>query len=408
MHLNLLDIAILVCCAGLLVVLSTGSLDRSRLWRATVTPLASIIGSGFMVSGPLLASIAGQYAILLMAALCGVGFAIGSAVRHNIRYLEPIVDKGHEHAPPFVRSTERFSSICLAVAYLISICFYIQLLSAFALRGAGVEGEYVGNSLATAILAFLGIVGLLRGFGHLEFLEKHAVALKLAVIAGLFVGLIGHNIWQIEQGSWHLSKLSHEIDLASVRIALGALLIVQGFETSRYLGHVYSCQERVRSMRLAQLLAIAIYLGFMALAAAFLDPSLPAKETAIIDYSAAVSPILPLLLIVGAIAAQFSAATADFVGSAGLVVDAFPRVKERWLYPAIAALVIALTWMTNVFEILTIASRCFAAYYMLQCLLALLAWRGTKTGRPDLAHSLLFALGAIASAATLLFGLPAH
>jgi hypothetical protein len=408
MHEAVQDTIILVSCAIVAVLLSMRAISRARLWRATVTPLASIIGSGFLVSGPLLASIAGQYAVFVMAALCLVGYAIGTAVRYNIRYVEPIIESGDGGIASKVRATERLSGISLAVAYLISISFYIQLLAAFVLRGASIESINLGNVLATGILSFLGVVGLVRGFSDLEQLEELAVTLKLTVIAGLLAGLLGHNIEIFEQGTWHLTKAPHAFDLTSVRIALGALLIVQGFETSRYLGHVYEPEERVRSMRLAQWLATAIYMAFMVLVAAFLDPNFPAKETAIIDYSAEVAAILPMLLILGAVAAQFSAAIADFVGSAGLAVDAFPRAKEKWLYPAIALVVIGLTWATNVFEILTIASRAFAAYYLLQCLLALFAWRGTQTGQPTALQIAQFSLGAIASAATLLFGLSVH
>ena len=39
-------------------------------WRAAITPLASIIGSGFLVLGPILDTAYGYYAPLVMAALC--------------------------------------------------------------------------------------------------------------------------------------------------------------------------------------------------------------------------------------------------------------------------------------------------------------------------------------------------
>ncbi|GAB4239313.1 MAG: hypothetical protein Kow0032_26340 [Methyloligellaceae bacterium] len=407
-HEALQDALILVSCALVAVGLSLRTVSGARLWRATITPLASIIGSGFLVSGPLLASIAGPYAVFLMAALCLAGYMIGSAVRHNIRHLEPVMREPDGEARLKLLAGERLSELCLAIAYLISISFYIQLLAAFVLRGANLDNPFLANILATCILAFLGVVGFVRGFRNLEQLEELAVTIKLTVIAGLLAGLLGYNFELLEQGQWQFSQAPGTFDMKSLRIALGALLIVQGFETSRYLGHVYSCDERVRSMRLAQLLASAIYVAFMVLVAAFLDPSVPAKETAIIDYSATVAAILPILLILGAAAAQFSAAIADFVGSAGLAAGVFPVVRERWLYPAIAVTVIALTWMTNVFEILTIASRAFAAYYLLQSLLALLAWKVTGKGRPTILQSIQFSLGAIASAATLLFGLPAH
>ena len=45
-----------------------------RAWRATVTPLASIIGSGFLIAGPVLSHTAGGWAWLAMMGLCAVGY----------------------------------------------------------------------------------------------------------------------------------------------------------------------------------------------------------------------------------------------------------------------------------------------------------------------------------------------
>ncbi len=39
-------------------------LGASSSWKATVTPLASIMGSGFLVSAPLLAGIVGNLAVV--------------------------------------------------------------------------------------------------------------------------------------------------------------------------------------------------------------------------------------------------------------------------------------------------------------------------------------------------------
>ena len=103
----------------------------------------------------------------------------------------------------------------------------------------------------------------------------------------------------------------------------------------------------------------------------------------------------------GKIAPQFSAAIADFVGGAGILVETLP-VRERLVYPAIAAAAIALTWSLNVFELLTLASRGFAAYYPVQCAEALIvAWPERSALRLA-----AFGTGALLSAATLAFGLP--
>ena len=59
----------------LLGVVLTGALlawprlAKAPLWRATITPLASIIGSGFLVLGPILDVSYGAYAPLVMLAL---------------------------------------------------------------------------------------------------------------------------------------------------------------------------------------------------------------------------------------------------------------------------------------------------------------------------------------------------
>ena len=64
---------------------------KTALWRATVTPLASIIGSGFLVSAPLLAREFGGYAAPAMALLIVLAALIGWAIRYNIRVVEPLL-----------------------------------------------------------------------------------------------------------------------------------------------------------------------------------------------------------------------------------------------------------------------------------------------------------------------------
>ena len=400
------NLVVLASALAVAIALTLPQVRRSRLWAATVTPLASIIGSGFLVSGPLLASIAGKYAVFLMAALCLSAYAIGSAIRFNILHAEPrLKDMRRE---PFLGFVENLSRLCLSASYLISICFYVQLLSAFVLHDTGNGNTHSANLLSSAILAFLGVVGLTKGFRQLERLEELAVTVKLALIAGLFAGLAHFNIMSALDATWRLPVDDVQLDSHVVRVALGSLLIVQGFESSRYLGHVYNPAERVRSMRNAQLISTGIYLGFILLAITFLDPSLPARETAIIDYAARIAPILPILLIIGAASAQFSAAVADFVAGAGILVQSVPGLKEKWLYPLIALVAIWLSWTSNVFEVLTFASRGFAAYYLLQCVQSIVVVAGNRAGVRLMADLGLFLFGAAVSAAVLLFGIPIH
>jgi hypothetical protein len=59
----------------------------SRTWNAMITPLASIIGSGFLVLGPVLNMSYGDHSPLAMAGLCAGAYLFGSAVRFNIATL---------------------------------------------------------------------------------------------------------------------------------------------------------------------------------------------------------------------------------------------------------------------------------------------------------------------------------
>ena len=63
------NLAVLIPLVITALVLLSPWLRRSDEWRATVTPLASIIGSGFLASVPLLARETGNWSILAMAVL---------------------------------------------------------------------------------------------------------------------------------------------------------------------------------------------------------------------------------------------------------------------------------------------------------------------------------------------------
>ena len=60
------------------------------------------------------------------------------------------------------------------------------------------------------------------------------------------------------------------------------------------------------------------------------------------------------------------------------------------------------------FEVLTFASRGFAAYYLLQCVQSIVVVAGNRAGVRLMADLGLFLFGAAVSAAVLLFGIPIH
>ena len=53
------------------------------------------------------------------------------------------------------------------------------------------------------------------------------------------------------------------------------------------------------------------------------------------------------------------------------------NLKPKWGCILVGGGAIALTWSANTFEILALASRAFAFYYMLQCLVAISVSKST-------------------------------
>ena len=60
-----------------------------------------------------------------------------------------------------------------------------------------------------------------------------------------------YNVGLIVGGSWALPDISSTIDFHDVRILPGLLIVVQGFETSRYLGSAFPAEQRIATMRTA-------------------------------------------------------------------------------------------------------------------------------------------------------------
>lgn len=355
-------------------------------WRATVTPLASIIGSGFLVVAPILGQLLGPFAIIGMLLIAMFAIAIGAVLRFNIRHAEPRLARGDVQTTAI--RIERASDAALTLAYVISVAFYVRLLAAFLLRPVGLTSGHGPDLLATMILAAIGLIGWRRGLHALEDLEEYAVAVKLAVIASLITGLAVHD----GHRGFDLSGIhfSGDSPWRTSQVLAGLLLVVQGFETSRFLGQAYTAELRIRTMLRAQWVASAIYLLFVLLATPLFDRIATSRldETAIIDLATAAAWVLGPMLVLAAIMSQFSAAVADTVGAGGLVrEESAGRIVERQAYLVIVTLAIALVWSANLFEIISLASRAFASYYLLQTMLAwlvagdlagsrgLLAWR---------------------------------
>ncbi|MFD0985720.1 hypothetical protein [Methyloligella solikamskensis] len=378
---------------------------KSPLWKATVTPLASIIGSGFLVAGPILAHAAGDLAWAAMAGLCAIAYFFGAAIRYNIVHVEPVLEKGT--ASWTVSLIERAADIALLLAYFVSVAYYLNLFAAFGLRLDDITAQFWIRVGATAVIGSIGLVGLRGGLRALEHLELGAVGLKLSVIGGLFAALILATVLAFMNGTFAWATPDHPRGLKEIEILLGLIVLVQGFETSRYLGAAYDTATRVKTMRWAQWVATAIYIGFILLVTQYFTGNLPKEggETAIIDMLAPLGATVGPMIIIVALASQFSAAVADMNGAGGLVSETSKKrlsVELGNLVTALAAIVI--TWIADIYEIIAYASKIFVAYYALQSLqAALAAWRNGHRWR-----AAFFALGVVIGLLVVLFAIPAE
>ena len=317
-NLKLIDVFIITTMALSLSFMLLSKIRNSPFWRATITPLASIIGSGFLVAAPLLQSIMGNHATISIVLILVLAYFVGSAVRFNICHAEPLLATGKSRE---LGRQNRVSDISLSLAYFISIAFYVRLLSSFLLKGLDVVDPVSANALTTVILMLNGLYGYFRGFKFLETLEVYAVSLKLSVIVALLVALAIYD-WRVLDFV-AISTSSPEITFESIRKIAGIFLIVQGFETSRYLGHEYSRDLRIKTMKFAQIISMGIYVFFIFLVLYILKPEMTVSETDIVTTFHTITHLLAYLIILGAAASQYSASLADTIGCGGLLHELF-------------------------------------------------------------------------------------
>ena len=118
------------------------------------------------------------------------------------------------------------------------------------------------------------------------------------------------------------------------------------------------------------------------------------------------------MLIVAAVMSQFSAAVADTVGAGCLASEGSrKRLSNNTGYLVVSVFAIILIWTANLLEIISFASRAFALYYLLQCVVALIASRhyyGLQQHRTHRIHRRHFATVATILAFIVVFAIPAE
>jgi len=349
----------------------------NKLVDATSTPLSSIFGSGFLVIVPVLAGAVGSWSVLAMALVCLLAYAVGAVVRFNIRHAEPVLAAEPGEA---TLSFERASDLALILAYVISVCLYLHILSAFVLGGINADTQFNENVLTTAVIVFITAVGMTKGLKTLDILEEWGLWITLLIIALLLAGFAVYdwNAWQSTAGITLADSRSHT-PWEVATIVAGTLIVVQGFETPRYLGDIFDTDTRVRASRWSQFLSTGVYIVFVALA-------LPVVHTlnghyndnSLIVLVRTAVPLLVAPLVIAAALSQFSAAVADTMAATGNIEEVTGgHLKIRWACALVGLGAAAISWSASTLEILALASRAFAFYYLLQCIVAITVSRSS-------------------------------
>ncbi len=405
----MLNIILVAIAATVLLFMLHPRLTKSESWQATLTPLSSIIGSGFLIIAPLLASVVGRYSPLAVTVIVVLAYAIGGVVRFNILHAEPLL---HDRkANPAIYRIDYFANTTLSFAYVTAVAFYLSLLSSFLLSYVGFENSPIlERTLTTIIIVFIATTGYIRGLGGLEKLETYSMSLQLSIVAALLTGIFvyDYNFIQSERALVFDHQDRHWI--AQVCILCGILLVVQGFETSRFLGQKYSAAIRVQTMRRAQIISGVLYVvSVAALMPIVQHIDLENIQIAeIVSATGLAATALPVLLIVAAIMSQFSAAVADTVGAGCLASESSSgRISTNHGYLVVSLFAILLVWTANLLEIITFASRAFALYYLLQCVVALIASRHYYERKAYCLHCTHFATVATILAFIVVFAIPA-
>lgn len=386
-------------------------LQQSESWQATLTPLSSIIGSGFLIMSPLLASVVGGLSPIAVIGIVVLAYAIGSVIRFNIMHVEPRIKDGSLSKK--TRDVEYLGDIALVLAYMVAVAFYLSLLSSFLFSYLGIESLVAERWLTTIIILFIAAVGYTRGLGGLEKMEAISMTAQLSIVFALLLGLGVYSYLFYTSGESLNFDFPDRDFSTQIRILAGALLVVQGFETSRFIGEKYNSEMRVATMKKAQIISGILYVASVVLflpVVQYLDLQ-HIQLAKIVDVTGHAAIVLPFMLIGAALLSQFSAAVADTGGGGGLLCESSRKKMSTCVsYLGISVCAILLVWAVDLIEIITLASRAFAFYYFLQTLLALnFCYRDcAPESRMTLWTRLLFITLAIILLYIIFFAIPAE
>ena len=307
---------------------ATGSPPLRGVLAATVTPLASILGSGLLIIVPILERALGALALVGVVGISVVAWFVGTVIRHNVTAVENAEEEGTlDTATALIN---RVGDAVIVVAYVISVALYLRIMAQYIVGFFESGGDTVLESvIASAAVVLIVVIGSFRGFQGLDRLDRYSLTTVLALTAVLVVALLVHDAGLIGEGSLPLPPIPETDPWMILLILGGTVITVQGFETVRFLKNHYDASTRIRASRIAQLVAAGIYVAFVIVATPVMGLGTAAgADDTLLTITARAAPWLILPLVLSAILSQFSAAIADVSAADGNL-----RGFGRW-FPA--------------------------------------------------------------------------
>jgi hypothetical protein len=386
--------------ASLAWILYRPKVQESSTYKATIVPLAGIMDVGFLVFSPVIILLFGFDAPWAMLGLCVLGILTGFAISYNINNYEPLIGK-----PDPLHRWNSVALWALIAASVVNEAYRAVLLMTLVFLPLGdLYSPGLVTATAAVLLGILAIYAFAKGLISLNNFANKSAAFNLSAIAAVVVAFGTFNVQQLVGGDFDWPHFNAPDDAEAFRKLLGLFVLVQGFESSRYIGAYFSADERVRTMRSAQCISSAVYVVFVLFSLVlFAGVMVPHNATAIFEVSKQVSVFLPYLIMAAALGSQLSAIVDDTQTRSEMLVGQLgDRVPRQWTFPLFLVPAILVVLLTDVSSAVALASRVFAAYYLSQALIAgRLAWRAERW-----AWVAFFTGIALAMAVVAVFGLP--
>jgi hypothetical protein len=374
--------------------------QESGTYKATVVPLAGIMDVGFIVFSPVIILLFGYDATWAMLGLCTLGILTGFAISYNINNYEPLIGK-----PDPLHRWNSVALWALIAASVVNEAYRAVLLMTLVFLPLGdLYSPGLVTATAAVLLGILAIYAFAKGLISLNKFANKSAAFNLSAIAAVVVAFGTFNVQQLVGGDFDWPHFNAPDDAEAFRKLLGLFVLVQGFESSRYIGAYFSADERVRTMRSAQYISSAVYVVFVLFSLVlFAGVMVPHNATAIFEVSEQVSVFLPFLIMAAALGSQLSAIVDDTQTRSEMLVGQLgDRLPRQWTFPLFLVPAILVVLLTDVSSVVALASRVFAAYYLSQALIAgRLAWRAKRWGWVAFFTGIALAMAVVA-----VFGLP--